>query len=91
MTMLTSYLSGMVTAGYLIAGLFFAKFWVRSRDHLFAAFAAAFWLLAINQVLLAVSGLTVEERGWTFLLRFAAFVLLAVGIAYKNTSSRSGA
>ena len=89
MTTLTSYLSGTVTAGYVIAGLFFAKFWARSRDHLFAAFAAAFWLLALNQILLAVSGLTIEERGWTFLLRFAAFTLLAIGIVYKNASRRS--
>jgi hypothetical protein len=84
------FLSGMITAGYLLAGLFFAKFWARSRDHLFAAFAAAFWLLAANQALLTVSGLTREERGWTYLLRFAAFTLLAVGIVYKNAARRSG-
>jgi hypothetical protein len=78
----------MITAGFLIAGLFFAKFWRRSRDHLFAAFAAAFWLLALNQILLQISGLTAEERGWTFALRFAAFTLLAVGIIYKNAARR---
>jgi hypothetical protein len=84
-----NYLSGMITAGFLIAGLFFAKFWTRSRDHLFAAFAAAFWMLALNQLLLQISGLTAEERGWTFVLRFAAFTLLAVGIIYKNAARRS--
>lgn len=85
-----NYLSGMITAGFLIAGLFFAKFWARSRDHLFAAFAAAFWLLALNQLLLQINGLTAEERGWTFVLRFIAFTLLAVGIVYKNAARRSG-
>ena len=42
------FLAGMVTAGFLAGGLFFARFWVRSRDCLFLAFAAAFWLLALN-------------------------------------------
>jgi hypothetical protein len=87
---LANYLSGMVTAGYLIAGLFFTKFWARSRDHLFAAFAAAFWLLALNQFLLTLSGLTREERGWSYLLRLAAFILLAIGIVYKNAARRRG-
>jgi hypothetical protein len=87
---MTNFLFGMITAGYLIAGLFFAKFWARSRDHLFAAFAAAFWLLAVSQGLLGVSELAREERGWIFLLRLAAFTLLAVGIVYKNAAQRSG-
>ncbi|WP_436040821.1 DUF5985 family protein [Rhizobium sp. LjRoot98] len=33
--------------------MFFIRFWRRTRDALFAAFAAAFWLLALNQALLA--------------------------------------
>ena len=43
------FLAGMVTAGFLASGLFFARFWARSRDILFLAFTAAFWLLALNQ------------------------------------------
>ncbi len=47
------FLAGMVTAGFLASGLFFARFWVRSRDSFFLAFTAAFWLLALNQMLVA--------------------------------------
>jgi zinc transporter ZupT len=83
------YLSGMVTAGFLVAGLFFAKFWSRSRDLLFAAFAAAFWLMATNQLLLAIGNVPREEKSWTFLLRLAAFTLIAVAIIHKNARRRS--
>lgn len=83
-----SFLSGMVTTGFLLAGLFFAKFWSRSRDMLFAAFAAAFWLLALNQVLLALGDIPREEQSWTFLLRLAAYCLIAAAILHKNTRPR---
>jgi arginine exporter protein ArgO len=51
---------------------------------LFAAFAAAFWLLATNQALLALSDLPVEERSWMYLLRLAAFIMIILAIALKN-------
>lgn len=82
------FFSGMVTTGFFLAGLFFAKFWSRSRDLLFAAFAAAFWLLALNQLLLALGDIPREEQSWTFLLRLAAFTLIAVAIIHKNTRPR---
>lgn len=78
------YLSGMVTAGFLAAGLFFARFWSRSRDSLFLAFTAAFWLLALNQLLVSVVDETEEQRSWFYLLRVAAFLLIAIAIVRKN-------
>jgi hypothetical protein len=82
------FLTGLVTAGYLVAGLFFLKFWARTRDPLFAIFAIAFWMLALDEVLRAGLALPIEERGWTFLVRLAAFSLLAIAIAYKNAAAR---
>jgi hypothetical protein len=79
-----AFVSGLITMGYLISGLFFIRFWARTRDPLFAAFAAAFWLLAVNQALLALSNLPVEERSWMYLLRLCAFVIIILGIAMKN-------
>jgi hydrogenase-4 membrane subunit HyfE len=86
-----NFLSGMVVMGFLLAGLFFAKFWTRTRDALFAIFAAAFWLLALHQGLLIGGAVPREEQGWTYLLRLAAFSLLAVAIVYKNVSRGSRA
>ncbi len=80
-----TFFGGMITGGHLIAGLFFIKFWKRSQDALFAAFALAFWLLALNQFLLVVMKVSSEEQSWIYLLRLAAFVLIAVAIVHKNT------
>ena len=84
----TLFLSGMITAGYLTASLFFIRFWARSRDPLFAMFAAAFCLLALSQTVVAVLTLPHEEQSWAYLLRFAAFALISIAILYKNATRR---
>jgi Family of unknown function (DUF5985) len=85
---LYAFLSGAVTMGFVLAGLFFLRFWKRTRDGLFMAFAFAFWLLGLNQALLAFSNVPVEERTWLYLLRLAAFVLILIAIGYKNRAAR---
>ncbi len=82
--MLVQFLSGAVTFGFVLAGLFFLRFWKRTGDGLFLAFALAFWLLGLNQALLAFSDIPVEERSWLYLLRLAAFGLILVSIWMKN-------
>ncbi|HEY2616357.1 MAG TPA: DUF5985 family protein [Acetobacteraceae bacterium] len=78
------FLAGMVTAGFLAGGLFFARFWMRSRDSLFLAFTAAFWLLALNQALVSLIEQPEANQIWFYLLRVAAFVLIAAAIVRKN-------
>jgi hypothetical protein len=85
---LYAFLSGAITLGFLLAGLFFMRFWRRTRDGLFLAFAMAFWLLGLNQALLAFSRVPVEERTWLYLLRLAAFALILIAIVFKNRGSR---
>ncbi len=80
------FFSGMITMGYGIAGLFFLRFWKRTAESLFAFFAAAFFLLALGQGLVALSGLSREDLGVIYLLRLAAFTLLIIGIVRKNMS-----
>ena len=81
---MTNFVFGIITMGYVVAGLFFAKFWRRSRDPLFAIFAVAFWLLALNQALVAVLDVPREEQSWVYLLRLAAFLLIIWAILRKN-------
>ena len=78
------FLSGAVAAAFVVAGLFFLRFWKRTRDGLFVAFALAFWLLGLTQALLTLSNIPVEERSWLYLLRLAAFALILVSIWFKN-------
>jgi hypothetical protein len=78
------FVSGTITMGFVIAGLFFLRFWRRTGDGLFVAFACAFWLLAVNQGLVALAGIPREDRSWIYLLRLAAFTLIIVAIVRKN-------
>jgi hypothetical protein len=84
------FMFGAITMGYLLAGLFFLKFWKRSRDLLFAIFALAFWLLAINETIVTIIAVPREEESWLYLLRLAAFTLLAIAIIQKNAAARAG-
>jgi len=82
------FLAGVVTMGFLVAALFFLRFWHRTKDGLFAAFAGAFALLAINQALAYLIDLGREEVGWVWLLRIAAFLLIIVAIVGKNLGAK---
>ena len=85
---LYDFLAGAVTLGFVLAGLFFLRFWKRIRDPLFLAFAFAFWLLGLGQALLALANVPVEERSWLYLFRLAAFALILAAIARKNRRAR---
>lgn len=82
------FLSGAVTFGFLAAGLFFLRFWRRTRDGLFLAFAWSFWLLGLGQALLALADVPLEERSWIYLVRLAAFALILFAIVRKNRPAR---
>ena len=82
--MLFDFLSGAITMGFAIAGLFFLRFWKRTGEGLFLAFAFAFWLLGLSQALLTFASIAVEERSWLYLLRLAAFSLILVSVWIKN-------
>jgi hypothetical protein len=88
--LLATYLAGMTTAGFLACGLFFARFWWRSRDPLFIAFAVAFWLLAVNAALVVMLPEPHERRSLFYLLRIAAFLLIAIAIVRKNAAAEPG-
>ena len=84
MTIPADFMSGLITATFLVCALFFLRFWVRSRDTLFAGFALAFLLLASGQGLTTALNLEPEERTWIYLLRLTAFVILIITIIRKN-------
>ena len=81
---LYDFLSGFVSCGFLVAGLFFLRFWRRSGDSLFVWFAVAFWLLGLGQALLALAGIPVEERSSIYLIRLAAFLLILFAMWWQN-------
>jgi hypothetical protein len=87
MTVFLNFLSGAVTALFLVAGLFFLRFWKRTRDGLFLAFALAFFLLGFGQGLLTLAIIPDEERSLLYLIRLAAFALILAAVIRKNRRS----
>ena len=84
---LNLFLGGVVTAGFFAGGLFFARFWTRSRDILFLAFTAAFWLLSLNQLLVSLLEAPEYSQSWFYLLRVMAFLLIAAAMVRKNAGN----
>jgi hypothetical protein len=83
------FLSGAVALGFYVCGLYFLRFWKRTRDQLFLAFALAFALLGTGQSILALANIPTEERGSIYLIRLAAFALILFAILRKNSSARA--
>ena len=86
---LYDFLSGAVAFGFFVCGLFFLRFWRRTRDGLFLAFASAFGLLGLSQTILALANIPAEERGSLFVIRLAAFALILFAILRKNRSANA--
>ena len=85
-----AYGSGLITMGFALAAVFFLKFWRRTGDGLFASFAGAFVLLALNQGLPALMQIPREEQSPFYLLRLAAFLLIILAIVRKNLRRGGG-
>ena len=84
---LYDFLSGAVALAFLVCGLFFLRFWRRTREELFLAFALAFALLGVGQTVLALANIPTEERGSLYLIRLTAFLLILFAIYRKNRAA----
>jgi ABC-type xylose transport system permease subunit len=84
MSAFVEFLAGAVTSTYVIAGVFFLRFWRRTHDRLFLSFAGAFWLLAINQIVVDRVDVADERSGLAYLLRVVGFLLILYAIVEKN-------
>ena len=88
--LLSQFLSGGIMVGCLACGFFFYRFWKKTRDSLFAVFAVAFWILAIERIfLLATVNLADlseqhELRAHVYWIRFTAFMLIIIAVVLKN-------
>lgn len=82
------FLSGAITMGFIVAAVFFLRFWRRTRDRFFFAFAVAFLLLALNQALAQWLGAADERVMYTYLLRVLGFVIILAAIIDKNMAPK---
>lgn len=79
-----TFLHGGTAVNCAVIGLFFLRFWTRSRDRLFLWFAGAFLILAVERTVLGVLPWMTEWREYVYLLRLLAFCLIIYGIVDKN-------
>ncbi len=86
MTSVVAFLSGASALASLAVSLFFLRFWRETRDRLFLLFAIAFIFMTINRTFLVVAAPSKENVPWAYVLRLAAFVLIAFAVADKNRS-----
>jgi hypothetical protein len=81
---LNDFLGGAIVMGFSVAALLFLKFWRRTREGLFLAFAGSFLLLGLAQALLTLGAFYTEERSWLYLVRLAAFLLILFALWWQN-------
>jgi hypothetical protein len=82
--------TGAIAMGYAVAGLFFLRFWRKTRDRLFAFFALALFVLAVNRVGSVLLGAQSGGAEPVYWVRFAAFALILAAIVDKNRPRKGG-
>lgn len=83
---MNALMSGALAMGFAVAGIFFFRFWKQTRDKLFMLFSAAFFMMAMNRVIIGLDSNfrpTNEGHCW---IRLVAFGLILVAILEKNCS-----
>jgi hypothetical protein len=79
---------GAIAMASLVAGLFFFRFWKTTNDRFFLFFAIAFWIEAINRMILGL----IESNEYLpvlYIIRFLAFSLILFAIIDKNRSRKN--
>lgn len=84
MTTLHVFMTGASTMGFLIAAAYFFRFWRETKDRLFILFAIAFLGMALNRAFLVLFAVGREHQPYVYLVRLAAFVLIAWAVVDKN-------
>jgi hypothetical protein len=81
-------LLGAIAMGFFVAGLFFLRYWLSTRDRFFIYFTVSFFIEAANRVNIAVNHAWSEGSPVYFMVRLVAFGLIVLAIWDKNRSHR---
>lgn len=79
---------GAIAAASFVAGLFFVRFWLQTRDRFFVYFALSFWIETANRVAMMVLSSPTEDSPIHYLVRLVAYGLILAAIIDKNRASR---
>jgi uncharacterized membrane protein YwzB len=84
------FLRGSIAMGHAVAGLFFLRYYFRSRDNFFLMFCIAFWALGSIRVAMIFLADPMEQH-YLYWVRFLAYLLILAAIVSKNLPRRSKA
>lgn len=84
MSTIFAFLLGIVVMAAATAGTFFLKFWRSTRDILFGAFAAFFFLEAAERVAQLLSPHPNQAGPWIHVIRLLGLLFILAAILGKN-------
>jgi hypothetical protein len=82
------FMLGFVATGSLVAAMFFLRFWYRTRDFLFLAFAIAFFYQAISSTANVFLGRLNGVNKWFYFVQLCTYLLILAAILRKNRRAR---
>lgn len=82
--MVATFLSGAIVTLHLVAALYFVKFWYRSHDWLFFAFAVAFGIEGLNRIRFLFIEHPNEGSFGIYAVRTVAFLVILAAILIRN-------
>ena len=77
-------LSGFVVSSAFVSALFFLRFFRIARERLFVLFAAAFAVMAVNNLALGLTSPDSEARVALYVVRLVSFLLILAAIVDRN-------
>ena len=83
------FLLGVIATSSLTAGVFFLKFWSKTRDSLFLAFGLAFVIEGLNRCATLMLAKPNEGSPYIYGVRLLAFLIILGAILHKNYGKAS--
>jgi len=87
--LLQGFLLGIIATSSVTAGVFFLKFWKRTRDSLFLSFGIAFLVEGLNRAAFLFVRHPNEGNPAIYVVRLCVFLLILGAILKKNYGERA--
>ena len=84
MSIIEAFMLGVIATASVTAGVFFLKFWRKTRDSLFLAFGLAFLIEGVNRCAFLSLSKPNEGSPYIYTVRLLSFLLMLGAILYKN-------
>lgn len=79
---------GFIATASLVAAMFFLRFWTKTRDFLFLAFAISFGAEAVTRTIMALKNIPDTGYSWVYMERLIEYLIVLVAILRKNLGTR---